>query len=58
LKKDFCPQPGSKIYFAAATAFAERINLKKKKVQISETHRGVSATLDNGYMIIDQKWYS
>lgn len=58
MTKDFCPEPGSKVYFAAATVYAERINRKKKKVQISGAHRGYMAVLDNGHMLIDQKWYS
>lgn len=57
-KKDICPEPGSKVFFAAATAFAERIKPKKRKVQISAAHRGYVATLDNGFIIIEQKWYS
>lgn len=56
--KDIVPEVNSKVYFAAATAFAERIKQKKKKVQISRAHRGYMATLDNGFLIIDQKWYS
>lgn len=57
-KEDVCPPVGSKIYFAAAVAFAERIDVKKKKIQISGAHRGYMATLDNGHIIIEEKWYS
>ena len=55
---DSCPPAGSKVYFASATAFAERINVKKKRIQITKTHRGYMATLDNGLIIIEKKWYS
>lgn len=57
-EEDICPEAGSKVHFAAATAFAERIELKKRKLQISKAHRGYMATLDNGWILIDQKWYS
>ncbi|MFB0514101.1 MAG: hypothetical protein ACETVQ_00840 [Candidatus Bathyarchaeia archaeon] len=53
-----CPPADSKVYFAAATAFAERINVKKKRIQLTKAHRGYMATLDNGYILIDRKWYS
>lgn len=56
--QDICPEPGVKVFFAAATAFAERIDRKDKRVQISGAHRGFVATLDNGFIIIDQRWYS
>jgi len=55
---DSTPPAGSKIFFAAATAFAEHIIKKDKKIPITKTHRGYMATLDNGYLIIDKKWYS
>ena len=53
-----CPPAGSKVYFASATAFAERIGVKKKKIQLTKAHRGCMATLDNGFILIDRKWYS
>lgn len=56
--QEFCPEPDCKILFAAATAYAERIKKKERKIQISKAHRGYMATLDNGWIIIDQKWYS
>jgi len=56
--EDISPEAGSRVYFAAATVYAERIKLKDKKVQISGAHRGYMAVLDNGFLIIDQKWYS
>jgi hypothetical protein len=56
--QDIVPNIGSRVFFAAATAYAERINRKDKRVQISGAHRGFMATLDNGFLIIDQKWYS
>jgi hypothetical protein len=57
-KQDVCPEPGTRVLFAAATAFAERIDKKDKRVHVSGAHRGVVATMDNGFLIIDQKWYS
>lgn len=57
-ENDICPEPGSKVLFAAAIAFAERIKLKKRKVKISRAHRGYAARLDNGFIIIERKWYS
>lgn len=57
-KVGICPEAGSKIYFAAATAYAERIKMKERKVKVSKAHRGFMATLDNGWIIIDQRWYS
>ena len=56
--QDICPEPVVKVFFAAATAFAERIDKKDKRVQVSGDHRGFMAILDNGFIIIDQKWYS
>lgn len=56
--REICPEPNSIIYFSAATVYAEKINKKEKRVQISKAHRGYVATVDNGYMIIDKKWYS
>ncbi len=54
---DIYPNAGSKISFAAAIVYAEKINLKPRKIQISKSHRGYMATLDNGFMIIEKKWY-
>ena len=52
------PPAGSKVFFAAAVACAERIKMKEKRIQISGAHRGVMATLDNGWIIIEKQWYS
>jgi len=32
--------------------------MKEKRIQISGAHRGVMATLDNGWIIIEKQWYS
>jgi hypothetical protein len=52
------PPVGSEIHFAAAILFAERIKVKKRKIQLTKTHRGYMATTDNGWITIEKKWYS
>ena len=51
------PKERSKILFLAATAFARKIDVKKNLVALSSSHRGQVATMDNGWIIIDQAWY-
>ena len=52
------PPAGSIVYFAVATAFAKKIFVKPKLIQLTKAHRGTVATLDNGWLLIDKKWYS
>jgi len=52
------PPAGSVIYFAVATAFARKIIVKPKLIQLTKAHRGSMVTLDNGWLLIDKKWYS
>lgn len=58
-KKEFCPDAGSKIMFAAATAFARKIDHNKNKlIKLTGNHRGTMATIDQGWIIIEQEWYA
>jgi len=45
------------VYFHAATVYARKIELGKKLVKLSGTHRGSSAACDDGYLIIEQRWF-
>lgn len=52
------PPPLTKINFAAASIFAEKFIVGKKKVRLTQTHRGHKALADNGWLIIDKQWYA
>lgn len=54
---EITPSGGTKVIFAAATAFARKIVVFKKPVRLTSGHRGKRASLDEGWLIIDQKWY-
>jgi hypothetical protein len=51
------PEEETKVLFLSASAFARKIDVKKKIVAFSSSHRGQAATLDDGWIIIDQAWY-
>lgn len=58
-KREICPEEGCKVNFTAATAFARKIvHNEKKVVSLTGNHRGTVATIDLGWIIIDQKWYT
>lgn len=57
-EKQICPEIGTKVLFAAATAYARKIDIKDKLVKLTSSHRGQVATIDNGWIIIDQEWYA
>jgi len=57
-EKQICPQVGTKVLFSAATACARKIDVKNKLVALTSSHRGYVATIDNGWIIIDQEWYA
>lgn len=52
------PEEGVKVLFAAAAAFGEKIRVRKQRVQLTGAHTGQAATIDNGWIIIEQKWYA
>ncbi len=52
------PDPDTKIMFAAATAFVRKYVISKKPIQLTAAHKGSRITLDQGWIIIDQRWYS
>lgn len=56
-KGEIRPPEGTKILFLSASAFARKIDVKKKTIAFSSSHRGQAATLDDGWFIIDQAWY-
>ena len=47
-----------KVLFAAATAYARKIDVKPKIVVLTSSHRGRMATIDNGWIVIEQEWYA
>lgn len=55
---DLYPPPDTKVNFDAATAFARKITKGKKVIQLTKAHRGQTASIDNGYILIDRKWRS
>lgn len=57
-KKEICPEVGMKVLFAAATAYARKIDVKPKIVVLTSSHRGRMATIDNGWIVIEQEWYA
>ena len=57
-EKEIRPKAGMKIQFLSASAFARKIDVKKKPIAFSSSHRGQFATLDDGWLIIDQAWYA
>lgn len=56
-KREIRPEEGAKVLFLSASAFARKIDVKKKVIAFSSSHRGQTATLDDGWIIIDQAWY-
>jgi hypothetical protein len=56
-KREIRPPEGAKVLFLSASAFARKIDVKKKTVAFSSSHRGQVATLDDGWLIIDRAWY-
>jgi hypothetical protein len=46
-----------KYEFSRAVVFARKIDVKKVPVSGSSSHRQQYAKLDDGYFIIEQKWY-
>lgn len=57
-EQEIRPKEGVKVLFLAASAFARNIDVKKRLVAFSSSHRGQVATLDDGWIIIDQAWYA
>ncbi len=45
------------IHFTAATAYARKINVSPQLVRLTGGHRGQTAKLDLGYLIIEKRWY-
>jgi hypothetical protein len=56
-EREIRPREGVKVLFLSASAFARKINVKKNPIAFSSSHRGQFATIDDGYLIIDQEWY-
>jgi len=57
-KREILPEEGTKVLFLSASAFARKIYVRKNPIAFSSSHRGQFATIDDGYLIIDQAWYS
>lgn len=57
-KKDLCPEIGTRVLFLAATAFARKIDVKRKLVVLTGSDRGQVASIDSGWLIIDQAWFA
>ncbi|MGA9387961.1 MAG: hypothetical protein WBV70_03945 [Candidatus Bathyarchaeia archaeon] len=55
---ELTPKGGTKINFGASTVFARKIVVNKKPIMLTGKHKGMRATLDSGWMIIEQEWYS
>jgi len=55
--RELSPPGGTKVNFASAVIFARKIVVSKKLVMLTSSHRGMSANVENGWLIIDQKWY-
>jgi hypothetical protein len=55
--REIRPEEGTKILFLSASAFARKIEVRKQLVAFSGSHRGRAATLDDGWIIVDQAWY-
>jgi len=45
------------VYFRAAIVYAMKIQLGKKLVRLTGGHRGSMAACDNGYLVIEQRWF-
>jgi hypothetical protein len=45
-------------YFRAATVYARKISVREGLVRLSGVHRGKIAKIDNGYIIIEEQWFS
>jgi len=57
--REINPPEGCKVNFTAATAFARKIvHNQKKRVMLTGNHKGTVATIDLGWIIIDQEWYT
>lgn len=51
------PPGGTKVNFATAVVFARKIIVSKKPIMLTSSHRGMKANVENGWLIIEQKWY-
>lgn len=51
------PTPNTKIIFASATAFVRKYTVGKKQIKFTSSHRGTRISLNQGYIIIDRRWY-
>jgi len=54
---EISPPAGTKINFEAATAFARKIDISKHTIKLTSGHRGSRATLESGWLIIEEKWF-
>ena len=55
---ELTPPGGTKVNFEAAVVFARKIVVAKKPIMLTGAHRGMKASLDLGWLIIEERWYS
>lgn len=56
-RQELTPPGGTRVNFAAAIVFARKIIVSKRPVMLTSSHRGKRAVVENGWLIIEQKWY-
>ena len=56
--QNFYPPGDSKVFFAAATAFVRHIKIGKKIIRLTSRDRGMTGTLESGYILIDQAHFA
>jgi len=52
------PPGGSRVFFSAATAFARKITLGTKLVGLTSRDRGMTGSLESGYLLIEQAHFA
>ena len=54
---EITPPGGTKVNFDAAVVFARKIDVSRKPIALTGSHRGVRAKVDMGWLIIEQRWF-
>jgi len=55
---EIAPKANTKVNFESATAFVRKSVECSKPIMLTGNHKGKRVTLDLGWIIIDQQWYS
>ena len=56
-RSELTPPGGTKVNFEAGVVFARKILVSKKPIMLTGSHRGMKATVEMGWLIIEERWY-